>query len=271
MRTTIIAAMRIATWNVNGLRARLEFLQRWLADRRPDIVGLQELKLEDESFPHEAFAELGYAAATHGQKAWNGVAVLAQRPLAVLQRGLPMQDAFGARLLTVEVEGLVFSTVYCPNGKSVGHADYALKLEWFDALVAHWRQCHPPAQPAILCGDFNIAPSDLDSWHPDGFETGIFHTPSERTRMAALLESGLVDCYRVRHRERRDFSWWDYRGGAFHRNMGLRIDLILASRPVIDRVREVEIDRPYRKKVDGLSPSDHAPVYADLDWTSIGV
>jgi exodeoxyribonuclease III len=257
-------AMRIATWNVNGLRARLEFLLRWLDDRKPDVVGLQELKLEDDGFPHDAFAALGYAAATHGQKAWNGVAVLSREPVTVVQRGLPGQDAFGARLLTVEVGGLLFSTVYCPNGKSVDHADYPLKLAWFDALVAHWRECCTPQAPGVLCGDFNIAPGDLDSWHPDGFDDGIFHTPAERARMAALHESGLVDLYREACPDGRDFSWWDYRGGAFHRNLGLRIDLILATRPVAARTERVTIDRPYRKKHDGLAPSDHAPVYADL-------
>jgi exodeoxyribonuclease III len=257
--------MRIATWNVNGLRARLDFVLRWLADRQPDVVGLQELKLEDDGFPHAAFAELGYAAATHGQKAWNGVAVLSRQPIEVLQRGLPGQDAFGARLLTVATGGLVFSTVYCPNGKSVDHADYPLKLEWFDALVVHWRACHPPDSAAVLCGDFNITPSDRDTWHPDGFEAGIFHTPPERERMHALFATGLVDLFRAAHPESRDFSWWDYRGGAFHRNMGLRIDLLLGTGAVVRRARDVIIDRPYRKKHDGLPPSDHAPVFADLD------
>jgi exodeoxyribonuclease III len=260
----MMRAMRIATWNVNGLRARLDYLVRWLDDRQPDIVGLQELKLEDDGFPHDAFASRGYTVVTHGQKAWNGVAILAREPMTVVQRGLPGQDAFGARLLTVDVGGLLFSTVYCPNGKSVDHADYPLKLVWFDALVAHWRSCCPVDRPAVLCGDFNITPEDSDSWHPDGFTEGIFHTPAERERMTALFEAGLVDLYRSMHPERREFSWWDYRGGAFHRNLGLRIDFVLATRSLVDRVDDVVIDRPFRKKLDGLPPSDHAPVYADL-------
>jgi exodeoxyribonuclease III len=257
--------MRLATWNVNGLRARLDFMLHWLAERQPDVVGLQELKLEDDAFPHDAFAALGYAAATHGQKAWNGVAVLARSPIEVVQRGLPNQDAFGARLLTVNVGGVVFSTVYCPNGKTVDHDDYPRKLAWFDDLAAYWRACHPPDEPAVLCGDFNVAPTDLDSWHADGFDSGIFHTPAERARMAALYEAGLADLYRELHPDGRAFSWWDYRGGAFHRNHGLRIDMLLATAPIRARTRDVVIDRPYRKKIDGLSPSDHAPVYIDLD------
>jgi exodeoxyribonuclease III len=180
----------IVSWNVNGLRARLDYLVRWLDDRQPDIVGLQELKLEDDGFPHDAFASRGYTVVTHGQKAWNGVAILAREPMTVVQRGLPGQDAFGARLLTVDVGGLLFSTVYCPNGKSVDHADYPLKLVWFDALVAHWRSCCPVDRPAVLCGDFNITPEDSDSWHPDGFTEGIFHTPAERERMFGLVDLG---------------------------------------------------------------------------------
>lgn len=254
--------MRIATWNVNGLRARLDFVKLWLEARRPDVVGLQELKTEDSEFPFETFSELGYAAVVHGQKAWNGVAVLSREPAEVILRGLPGQEDAGARLLRVRVGGIDFTTVYCPNGKAVDHPDYAAKLAWFDALAAYWRDASAGAD-RVLCGDFNVVPAALDSWRGDVSDY-IFHTPAERARFDALTAQGLFDLFRARHPDRQAFSWWDYRGGSFHRGQGLRIDLVLASRSVLERVERIEIDRDFRKKQQGLTASDHAPVYADL-------
>ena len=256
--------MRLATWNINGLRARLDFLLHWLEARRPDLVGLQELKLEDEKFPHRELEAAGYSAATHGQKSWNGVAVLSRRPVEVVQRGLPGQEELGARLLTVVAEGLLFTTVYCPNGKSVGHADYPRKLAWFDSLYDLVQASHDPAAGGVLCGDFNICPQPLDSWNEAGLAGRIFHTEEERTRFARLLDWGYVDLFRALHPDEQRFSWWDYRGGAFHRNMGLRIDLVLGTAPVAEALASVDIDRDYRKKKDGLTASDHAPVIAEL-------
>lgn len=257
--------MRIASWNINGLRARLEFVQHWLRERKPDVVGLQELKLSDDQFPHEAFESLGYQAVTHGQKAWNGVAVLSREPAEVSQRGLPGQDELGARMLTVAVGGISFTTLYCPNGKNLDHEDYATKLAWYDALVEHLDERHDMTQPTIVCGDFNICPGPLDSWNEERLAGHIFHTNEERVRFRRLLDCGLTDVYRERNPSGQDFSWWDYRGGAFHRKQGLRIDFLLASRSASDRIESVEIDREYRKKKQGLTASDHAPVYADLD------
>jgi exodeoxyribonuclease-3 len=256
--------MRVATWNVNGLRARFDFVAHWLRERAPDVVGLQELKLSDEQFPHEALEQLGYRAAAHGQKAWNGVAVLTREPSEVLQRGLPGQEAFGARLITVRVNDLVFTSVYCPNGKDVGHEDFPRKLAWFDVLAEHLEVHHAPDRPAILCGDLNVCPAPLDSWNEEAFRDGIFHTEAERARFRRLLDWGFVDVFRERMPDARVFSWWDYRGGAFHKGQGLRIDFLLATRPAWQRVTSVEIDRDYRKKKEGLTASDHAPVLADL-------
>jgi exodeoxyribonuclease-3 len=256
--------MRVATWNVNGLRARFDFVAHWLRERAPDVVGLQELKLSDEQFPHEALEGLGYRAAAHGQKAWNGVAVLTREPAEVLQRGLPGQEAFGARLITVRVNDLVFTSVYCPNGKDIDHEDFPRKLAWLDALADHLEAHHAPERPAILCGDFNVCPSALDSWNEETFRDGIFHTEAERARFRRLLDWGFLDVFRERMPDDRSFSWWDYRGGAFHKGQGLRIDFLLATRPAWQRVESVEIDREYRKKKEGLTASDHAPVLADL-------
>jgi len=256
--------MRIATWNVNGLRARLDYVRRWLESRRPDVVGLQELKLSDDLFPHAELAELGYQAAVHGQKAWNGVAILARSTPEVRQVGLPGQEDFGARLVTAEVDGLVFTTVYCPNGKHTGHDDFQRKLAWFDTLRHHLETAHSAEVASVLCGDFNICPTGLDSWNEDELAGEIFHTEAERERYAGLLGWGLEDLYRTLHPDAREFSWWDYRGGSFHRGHGLRIDHLLATPPLVARLRSIEIDRDWRKKVDDLTPSDHAPVIADL-------
>jgi exodeoxyribonuclease-3 len=258
------AAMRIATWNINGLRARLSFVLLWLRERQPDIVGLQELKLSDEQFPHAEIEAAGYRAVTHGQKSWNGVAILSRKPAEITQLGLPGQEAFGARLISAEVDGLSFTSVYCPNGKNLEHPDYPRKLAWFDALNAHLDARPDPEAPCVLCGDFNVCPEPIDSWDETRLAGDLFHTDAERARFQALLTRGFVDVFRAQHPDLQAFSWWDYRGGAFHRKQGLRIDFLLASPSVADRVTQVEIDREYRKKQEGLTASDHAPVIADL-------
>lgn len=257
--------MKIATWNVNGLNARQEFMQIWLAERQPDVVGLQEIKTMDEAFPHEFFNELGYEVIVHGQKAWNGVAVLSRLPVELIQAGLPGQEERGARFLTVRIDDqLNFTTVYCPNGKTLEHEDFPAKLAWFDALAAHWRTNQDDA--AVICGDFNIVHRPIDSWHGEAGDGGIFHTPEERARLQTLLDLGLSDLYREIHPQDETYSWWDYRGGSFHRGHGLRIDLILGSAAVNERVVDVHTDRDFRKKHDGMTASDHAPVIAELDW-----
>jgi exodeoxyribonuclease-3 len=256
--------MRIATWNVNGLRARLDFVRHWLDARKPDVVGLQELKLTAEQFPTQELADLGYRALVHGQKAWNGVAVLLREPLdgEILQAGLPGQDDMGARLLQAQVGDIAFTTVYVPNGKTLEHEDYGRKLAWLDRLSDWWAE--RGGEAAVLCGDFNIVPTAIDSWDEEAMAGGIFHTDEERGRLDKLLGHGLTDVFRAASPDEQAFSWWDYRGGAFHRGHGLRIDFLLASAPLASRVTSVSIDRDYRKKKDGLTASDHAPVIADL-------
>ena len=257
--------MRIATWNVNGMRARQEFLLHWLRSRQPDVVGLQELKLTDEQFPHDQIAAAGYQAVTHAQKAWNGVAILSREQAVVTQAGLPGQEELGARLITAEVEGLSFSTAYFPNGKSTGHEDFPRKLAWLDAIVAHFAAQHAADRPTILCGDFNLCPQPIDSWNEEALTGAIFHTDAERERFQQLLSWGFRDAYRELHPEEQSFSWYDYRGGAFHKNQGLRIDFLLATESAMSRIKSVDIDRDYRKKKDGLIASDHVPIFADLE------
>jgi exodeoxyribonuclease-3 len=260
--------MRIATWNVNGLRARLDFVRAWLRERRPDVVGIQELKADEAQFPREELEADGWRAAVHGQKAWNGVAVLTRAGAPepeVVRRGLPGRDEDGARLITVRVEGISFTTIYVPNGKTVAHADFPRKLEWLDALREHLRATTSADEPAVVCGDFNVCPAPLDSWNEARLKGHVFHTDEERARIRALADLGFRDVLRHLDAERKVFTWWDYRGGAFHRGMGLRIDLMLATAPVLARARTVEVDRDWRKKHGGLIPSDHAPVVAELD------
>ena len=243
----------------------MDFVLHWLEARKPDVVGLQELKLDDEQFPHLAFEAAGYKTVTHGQKAWNGVAILSRAECSACERGLPGEEEFGSRLITAEVEGVNFTTVYVPNGKSVGHEDYPKKLAWLESLRSHLASTLDAQKPALLCGDFNICPTPLDSWNEKALKGKIFHTDAERERFRKILECGYLDVYRERNPDGRAFSWWDYRGGAFHRGMGLRIDFLLATAPLLARVKSVEIDREYRKKKGELTASDHAPVMMDID------
>jgi exodeoxyribonuclease-3 len=256
--------MRIGTWNVNGIRARFDFLRRWLSERRPDLVGLQELKVSDGEFPWAELEREGYHAAVLGQKGWNGVGVLSRTPLAVVERGLPGREAWGARFITVETAGLRYTSVYAPNGKSVGHDDFPRKLEWYDALIEHLRRQPGTGPPTILGGDLNLCPAPIDSWNDELLRGSIFHTDEERARFRALEALGFHDLFRKHAPSRREFTWWDYRAGAFHKRQGLRIDFLLGTAPVLARLEDVTIDRDWRKKKDGLIPSDHAPVVATL-------
>lgn len=257
--------MLVATWNINGLRARLDFLLHWLNAKKPDVVGLQELKLTDDQFPHLELQAAGYRAVTHGQKSWNGVAVLSREPAKLVQRGLPGRDEDGARMLTVEIGALRYTSLYVPNGKSVQHEDYPRKLAWLAALGQHFAQAVNPGELHVVGGDFNVVPAPIDSWNEELLQGHIFHTDDERRLVAALIERGLVDLFRAKYPDLQSYSWWDYRAGAFHKRQGLRIDLLLGTNGVLERTRSVEIDREYRKKKDGLIASDHAPVIADID------
>ena len=257
--------MRIATFNVNGIKARLPYLSAWLKVVAPDVVGIQELKSTDEQFPHDALRELGYQVATHGQKSWNGVAILSREPARVTHRGLTGQEEMGARLISAEVSGVHFTTVYIPNGKDLEHEDFPKKLAWLDTLGRFVETELAPSAPHVVCGDFNVVPTAFDSYDENHLGTGIFHTEPERTRLNRLLDWGLVDLYRALNPKEPGFSWWDYRAGAFHKKQGLRIDLVLGTEGVSARAKSATVDRAWRKKVDDHIPSDHAPVWVDLD------
>ena len=256
--------MRIATWNVNSVQARLPYVLAWLGERQPDVVCLQELKTEGESFPHQAFQAAGYQAHVHGQRQWNGVAVLCRQPGELRQLGLPGAEAAGSRLVTVEVAGWQVTSVYVPNGKALDHPDYQRKLQWLERLADHLAASADFGREVVVAGDYNVTPSDLDTFDPDGLRGQIHHSAAERAAIARLRDLGLRDLLRDKHADARAYSWWDYRAGSFHRNRGLRIDLLLASASVAAAVDDVWVDRDWRKKRDELTPSDHAPVVVDL-------
>jgi len=257
----------LATWNVNGIRARSQRLAEFLAERQPDVVCLQELKITEDEFPHLELRASGYHAVLTGQQSWNGVAVIAKERPELVMRELPGAAEHGARFVVAKVNGLEIASVYVPNGKTVSHADYRMKLGWLERLATHVESRADRDAPLVLGGDFNVCWTDLDSYGGIRFKGRIFHTDEERALITRLREAGLVDLYRSRYPDDPGFSWWDYRAGCFHKKEGMRIDLLLATPVVAGRVKDVYVDRDYRKKgkTSGSIPSDHAPVVAVLD------
>ncbi len=251
--------MKIATWNVNSLKVRLPQVQEWITNNRPDILCLQETKIPDPMFPLEPLRELGYETAFSGQPAYNGVAILSHRPIQDVRIGFPDWSDDHRRMISAMIDGIRIVNVYIPNGQDLDTPKYAYKLEWLDHLIETLRLLDPSHKPVILLGDFNIAPGDRDAWDPEGIRGQIFASDPERSRFDSILNLGFVDLFREKNPESRLFSWWDYRMGNFHRDRGLRIDLILGSRPLFGSCTEVSIDRNARKYE---RPSDHAPVTA---------
>ncbi|HEY4828546.1 MAG TPA: exodeoxyribonuclease III [Solirubrobacteraceae bacterium] len=257
--------MRIATWNVNSLKQRLPRLLPWLDQRRPDVVCLQETKIADDAFTEllgDALSDRGYEAATLGEAAWNGVAILSRVGLDDVVRGLEGAPGFPnpeARAVAATCSGVRVTSVYVPNGRTPGSEHYQYKLEWLrslrDAVAAG-----PEAQ--IVLGDMNIAPSDEDVFDPEAYVGHTHVTEPERAALAEIEALGLHDVVREHWPGKRVFTYWDYRAGMFHQDLGMRIDLVLASGPVAERVKAAWVDRQARK---GSGPSDHAPVIIDLD------
>ena len=257
--------MRITTWNVNSVKQRVPRLLPWLDERQPDVVCLQETKLSDEAFLDllgEELAERGYEIAVHGEPSWNGVAILSRVGLEDIAPGLAGAPGFPhpeARALSATCEGIRVFSVYVPNGREPGSEHYEYKLAWLaalrDAVAAD-------PESTIVCGDINIAPADEDVFDPHAYAGETHVTPPERAALAELQAVGLRDVVRDRWPGERVFTYWDYRAGMFHRDLGMRIDLILAGATVAGRVRAAWVDRKARK---GKGPSDHAPVVADLD------
>jgi exodeoxyribonuclease-3 len=258
--------VRLATWNVNSLSARLERVESWIAECEPDVLCMQETKLSDDAFPALTFSALGYESIHHGQGRWNGVAILSRVGLDAPAVGFSPDDVVlrdEARIVSATCGGVRVACVYVPNGRSPDHEQYVFKLEWLAALRAHLGAACDPAHPIAVCGDFNIAPEDRDVYDPAKFVNSTHVTPAERGALGELVEWGLVDVFRRQHDEDRLFSWWDYRAGDFHEHRGLRIDLVLASTPLADRAVWSLVDRNARKGKP--TPSDHAPLVVEFD------
>jgi len=254
--------VRIATWNVNSLRVRLPQLIEWLHANPVDVIGLQELKLPDEEFPREAIAAAGLQAAWSGQKTYNGVALLAGSALQDVSTGIPGLDDPQRRVIAATVGGLRVINVYVPNGQAVGSEKFAYKLDWLQRLAAHVAAELSRYPQLALVGDFNIAPADIDVHDPAKWEGSVHVSAEERSALGVLLDLGLVDTFRLFEQPPATFSWWDYRMGAFRRNHGLRIDLVLASEALAARCIGCHVDRTPR---GWERPSDHTPVVATFD------
>ncbi|PYQ08134.1 MAG: exodeoxyribonuclease III [Acidobacteria bacterium] len=268
--------MRIATWNVNSLKARLEKVTWWLARARPDVLLMQETKLTDAEAPTDVFRRLGYTLAHHGEGGWNGVAIAARGAVedVVTNFGEPLQPAATpdvgddeplaeARMISAVGGGIRFVSLYAPNGRILGSPFYEAKLLWFDRLARWLSEARDPGEPLVLGGDFNVAPEDADVWDARACHGGTHVSARERDAFARLCGWGLVDAYRLRHPEPGRYTWWDYRAGNFHKNFGMRIDHLLVSAPLGKRVVWAEIDREARKGKP--IPSDHAPLVVDID------
>jgi exodeoxyribonuclease-3 len=258
--------MRLVTWNVNSLRQRLPRVLELIDEHAPDVICLQETKSDAAAFPHDALAQAGYRAADHSGGRWAGVAILAREPLAVDDpaRGLPgepVQDE--CRWVEATVGGVRVVSTYVPNGRVVDSEWYAQKLDFFTAATERVRELRAAGAPLALAGDMNVAPADVDVYHPAAFATETHVTPSERAALQLLADAGgLRDAFRVLHPDEQQFTWWDYRAGHFHKNLGLRIDLALVSEQLASRLTRAGMERSYRK---GTRPSDHAPLM--IEWT----
>lgn len=264
-------ALKIVTWNVNSIAARLPLATRWLEtyppQQRPDIICLQEIKCVDEKFPAADFAALGYESLVYGQPTYNGVAILVKTDMAAgisdIQKGLPDDDE-GAqrRLLSATINGLRVVNVYIPNGQAVGAEKYYYKLDWLARLRAYFDSLGDSSQPLVLLGDFNVAPDPIDVYDPTVWDGKILFSPPERQALQVVKDWGLEDTFRNLYPEVQAFSWWDYRQAGYRRNLGLRIDHIWVTKPLMQVCQEVIIDKEPR---GWERPSDHTPVIAAFE------
>jgi exodeoxyribonuclease-3 len=255
--------MKIATWNINSINVRLPLVLDWLKANRPDVLCLQEIKCKEEKFPADPFRELGYNLEIFGQQTYNGVATLSLDQAADVQKGYP-EDGEDAqrRLLATTINGVKIINVYIPNGSEVGSEKYAYKLDWLAKLRKFFDDCCNPKDLVLICGDFNIAPEDRDVHDPKLWAGQVLCSDAERAALQKLEDWGLVDIFRQHHEDEGVFTWWDYRGGAFPKNRGLRIDHIWTTESLAELCAAVWVDKAPRALPQ---PSDHVPVVAEFD------
>lgn len=259
---TVSSAVSIVSWNVNSIKSRLTHLSELLTVRKPNIVCLQELKCTDETFPFEEIRALGYECAVYGQKTYNGVAVLSRRPIDSVVYGFDgVKGESSARLICATIGKLKVYSVYVPNGQEVGSEKYKEKLLFFKSLQNCLSERHQKNDSVVLGGDFNVAQEDLDVHDPQQWRGKILFSDRERKALSTVSEWGLIDTYRHLYKMGKDFSWWDYRAGAFPKNEGLRIDMLFASAPLAAKLSEAGVYREFRRFE---KPSDHAPVFASF-------
>lgn len=253
--------LKVASWNVNSLKVRLPQVVDWLASAQPDLLGLQETKTRDENFPLAAIESAGYQAIFTGQKTYNGVAILShkQQPPVDIDTQLPGLDDPQRRLLAATYGTLRVINLYVPNGSAVGSEKFNYKLEWLDRLRLYLKEQLRQYDKLLVLGDFNIAPQDQDVYDPAAWVGSVLVSPAERQAFQALLDTGLVDTFRLFQQPNKTYSWWDYRAAAFPRNRGLRIDHVLANQSLAELCLESFVDKAPRKLE---RPSDHAPVFA---------
>ena len=257
-----MAAMKIATWNVNSIKARLPRLLDWLGTATPDVVLLQEIKTVDDAFPREAVEEFGYNVAVHGQKTYNGVAILAKRPIEDVISGLPGNEADEqARYIEATVDAVRVASIYLPNGNPIGTDKFTYKLDWMDHLIARAGALLADEECFVLGGDYNVIPQDVDCHDPPAWADDALMQPESRARFRTLCHLGLTEAYRALNPETVNYSFWDYQGGAWRKDHGIRIDHLLLSPQAADRLTACDIDRGPRGKE---KPSDHTPVWCEL-------
>lgn len=258
--------MRIATWNINGIKARLHAVPAWLGQARPEVLLLQEIKTLDEGFPREPFEDLGYRVETHGQKGFNGVAILSRLPLEDIRRGLPGDPGDAqARYIEATVTGrraVRLGCLYLPNGNPAPGPKFDYKLAWFERLIAHARALLATEEPFVLAGDYNVIPAPIDAARPEAWVEDALFRPESRAAFRRLLHLGLTDAVRLLHPGPGHYTFWDYQAGAFERNDGIRIDHLLLSPQAADLLEDAGIDPAPRA---GEKPSDHVPAWVDLD------
>lgn len=254
-------SFKIATWNVNSLRVRLPHVLEWLSTHKPDVLAIQETKLPDSDFPVEDIEKAGYHVVFSGQKTYNGMAILSKKPGTDVLKDIANLDDHQRRILAMTVGDVRIINLYVPNGQSVGSDKYQYKLDWLQKMTAHLKKELAQHKNVIVLGDFNVAPEDIDVHDPAAWQDQVLCSAMERKALESLMSTGLTDCFRALHPEAGAYSWWDYRLNAYKRNLGLRIDLILASADMYNICTACYIDTVPR---EWDRPSDHTPVMAEF-------
>ena len=255
--------MKLASWNVNSINLRKEKVLNWITSQNIDILGLQEIKCEEDKFPKEFFLEKNFHVEIIGQKSYNGVAIISKYPIRVLNKNLPefTEEIPQARYLEVEINGYIFCSIYVPNGNPLNSEKFDYKLEWLDALILHAKKLLKFETPVILAGDFNIIPEEIDCWDENVWQNDALATPEIRKKFRIIKNLGFFDSYRIVNKNKIEWSFWDYQNGSWNKDHGIRIDHLLINSFGADKIKDCQIDRSLRGK---NKPSDHTPIFASF-------